>query len=129
MTIQHVVLFSFPEEPAPETYDEMRAMIAEWPGAIGHMRRLRFGADVTGSRTRGYSRLLFMEFDSTEELHAYQQHPVHQRFHRWVVDHECTPLAFDYALDDHTLLMPERDEPHTIAVTEKEENHGRQPRG
>ena len=108
MTLQHVVLFSFPRELDPAEYAEMRSMIADWPGRIGNIRRLRLGADLTGARTRGYTRLLYMEFDSMEDLQRYRDHPVHQAFNRWIIDHECTPLAFDYFLDDTTLLMPER---------------------
>jgi hypothetical protein len=28
----------------------------------------------------------------------------------WLAEHECTPLAFDYHLDDHTVLMTEDSE-------------------
>ena len=107
MTLQHIVLFSFPEDLSSGEYEDMRAQIAAWPTAIGGMTRLRFGADMTGARTRGYSRLLYMEFEDAEALRRYQQHPVHQAFHRWVMDRQCTPLAFDYLLDETTLLMPE----------------------
>jgi hypothetical protein len=36
---------------------------------------------------------------------TYQQHPVHQEFLRWVLDRDCTPLAFDYPLDDTTVIL------------------------
>jgi hypothetical protein len=109
MTLQHVVLFSFPEEVSEEEYVEMGRQVASWPEAIGGISRLRFGADLTGARTRGYSRLLHMEFAGTGELTRYQQHPVHQAFHRWVMERNCTPLAFDYFLDEDTVLIPEED--------------------
>jgi hypothetical protein len=32
---------------------------------------------------------------------------VHVRFNNWIIDHECTPLAFDYLLDERTVLMAE----------------------
>ncbi len=69
------------------------------------MNQLRFGEDLTGARTRGYSRLLYMEFDDVDALKRYQQHPVHQSFNRWIVERECTPLAFDYFIDGDTDLM------------------------
>ncbi len=106
MPLQHVVLFSFPEEMSEPDYAEMRRQVASWPEAIGGMSGLRFGADLTGARTRGYSRLLYMEFAGAEELKRYQQHPVHQAFNRWVMDRNCTPLAFDYFLDQDTVLLP-----------------------
>src|SRR3984893_17284943 len=107
MTPQHIVLFSFPEELSEPDAADMRAQVAAWPDAIGGMTRLRFGSDLTGARTRGYSFLLYMEFASAGELTAYQQHPVHQAFHRWLVERHCTPLAFDYILDADTVLIPE----------------------
>ncbi len=107
MSLQHVVLFSFPQELSDADDADMRAQVASWPDEIGGMTRLRFGADLTGTRTRGYSRLLYMEFAGQPELKQYQQHPVHQAFHRWVMERECTPLAFDYYIDGDTVLMPE----------------------
>jgi hypothetical protein len=38
---------------------------------------------------------------------AYRDHPVHQAFLAWLNERECVPLAFDYTLDDQTVLMPE----------------------
>jgi Stress responsive A/B Barrel Domain len=109
MTLQHVVLFSFPQELSLLEYDDMKRQVASWPEAIGGMSRLRFGADLTGARTNGYSRLLYMEFAGPDELKRYQQHPVHQAFHRWITERNCTPLAFDYFMDENTVLIPEHD--------------------
>jgi len=85
----------------------MRAMVASWPKEIGLMTRCRFGTDLTGTRTRGYPYLLYTEFPSVEVLKEYQAHPVHQQFLAWIVERDCTPLAFDYYLDGQTVLMPE----------------------
>ncbi|HEY7926588.1 MAG: Dabb family protein [Candidatus Dormibacteria bacterium] len=107
MALQHVVLFAFAQELSDGEYADMRAQVASWPAEIGGMTKLRFGADLTGARTRGHSRLLHMEFASIDELKRYQEHPVHQAFHRWVVERQCTPLAFDYFIDEDTVLIPE----------------------
>jgi heme-degrading monooxygenase HmoA len=104
MTLQHIVLFSYPEELSDEDATEMRRQVQEWPSAIPGFRALRFGRDLTDARTRGYQYLLYTEFDDVDALHAYQQHPVHQEFLAWVTAHECTPLAFDYHLDDETVF-------------------------
>jgi len=61
----------------------------------------------TGARTRGYNYLLYTEFPDVATMNEYRAHPVHQRFLAWLVERDCTPLAFDYLLDDHTVLMPE----------------------
>jgi hypothetical protein len=103
--LQHIVLFSYPQDLGQDDEAEMRRQIREWPGVIPGIRALRFGTDITGERTRGHQYLLYMEFDDEDTLRAYQGHPVHQQFLRWVRDHECTPLAFDYHLTDRTVLQ------------------------
>jgi stress responsive alpha/beta barrel protein len=107
MSLQHIVLFSFPHPLSEGEEAEMAAMIASWPAEIGLMTRCRFGTDLTGARTRGYQYLLYTEFPDTGALDRYRAHPVHQRFNDWIVAHGCTPLAFDYHLDKRTVLMPE----------------------
>ena len=106
-TLQHIVLFSFPEPLTEADAATMREMIETWPSKIGGMSKVRFGTDLTGARTRGYQYLLYMDFPSTDELVRYQQHPVHQDFLAWISARDCTPLAFDYYLDSDTLLMDE----------------------
>jgi heme-degrading monooxygenase HmoA len=111
MTLQHVVLFKYPQELSDADTAEMRRQIEAWPGAIPGFRALRFGRDLTDERTRGHQYLLYTEFDDEAALHTYQQHPVHQEFLAWVLDHECTPLAFDYHLDDLTVVPLDPAEP------------------
>lgn len=85
----------------------MRSMVASWPGEIGLMTKCRLGTDLTGARTRGYAYLLYTEFPDTTTLARYQSHPVHLKFLGWITERDCTPLAFDYYLDDTTVLMTE----------------------
>jgi hypothetical protein len=115
MTVQHVVLFSFPRELTPEEAGEMRAMVASWPSEIGLMTKCRLGTDLTGARTRGYGYLLYTEFPDVTALDAYRAHPVHQRFFDWLMDRDCTPLAFDYYLDSRTVMMPEGPPPTPLS--------------
>ena len=107
MTVQHIVLFSFPRELSAADAAQMRAMVASWPELIGTMTRCRLGTDLTQARSRGYSHLLYTEFPDLPALHEYQAHPVHAEFLNWLAARECAPLAFDYYLDEHTVLMPE----------------------
>jgi hypothetical protein len=105
MTLQHIVLFAFPQELSDTDGADMLAQVASWPSEIGGMAALRLGGDLTGDRTRGYSRLLYMEFDGTDALKRYQAHPVHKAFQLWLAERSCTPLAFDYFIDGQTDLM------------------------
>jgi hypothetical protein len=107
VALQHVVLFSFPRPLSADEEAEMRAMVASWPDKIGLMDKCRFGTDLTGQRTRGYTQLLYTEFADVETLGRYQAHPVHQQFLSWIMERDCTPLAFDYHLEEGTVLMAE----------------------
>jgi hypothetical protein len=107
MTLQHIVLFSFPRELSADEAAQMRAMVASWPEEIGLMTKCRFGTDLTGARTRGYGYLLYTEFPDADTMNAYRAHPVHLRFLDWLNERDCTPLAFDYDLDAQTVLMTE----------------------
>jgi hypothetical protein len=107
VTVQHIVLFSFPRELSAADAADMRAMVASWPNQIGLMTKCRFGTDLTGARTRGYPYLLYTEFPDLSALESYRAHPVHQHFLAWLTERDCTPLAFDYHLDGQTVLMAE----------------------
>jgi hypothetical protein len=107
VTVQHIVLFSFPQELSAGEAADMRAMVASWPAEIGLMTKCRFGTDLTGARTRGYPYLLYTEFPHISALETYRAHPLHQQFLAWLTERDCTPLAFDYHLDGQTVLMAE----------------------
>lgn len=108
MTVQHVVLFRFPAPLGRDEAEEMRDLVAGWPGQIGGFRRLRFGTDLNdGARSRGFQFLLLTEHDDEPELRAYQQHPVHLAFADWVFSRDCEVLAFDYQLDPTTVVLAE----------------------
>jgi hypothetical protein len=109
MTLQHIVLFKFPEETPSSLFDELRDRVRGWPERIPGIEVLRLGADLTGERTRGHQLLLYMEFESQETLVGYQTHPHHQEFLAWVSENKCVPLAFDYYLDDSTVFVSGRD--------------------
>ena len=106
MTLQHVVALRFGVPLTDHEVAEMEAGIASL-STIGEARTIRFGPDLTGERTRGYTHLLFMEFDDEHALKRYQQHPVHQQFAAWLDAHEGEPLGFDYHLDEQTCVWPQ----------------------
>jgi hypothetical protein len=105
LTLQHIVLFSFPQDLDAADQAEMRRLVEAWPAEIGGMTAVRLGRSINEERTRGYQFLLYTEFPDLPALQTYQQHPVHQEFLRWVLDRQCTPLAFDYPLDETTVVL------------------------
>ena len=104
--LQHVVLFSFPQDLDAEDWAEMQRHVRSWPGEIGGIDTIRLGPSINTERTRGYQYLLYTEFVDEAALQRYQAHPVHQAFLKWVLDRNCTPLAFDYYVDEHTAVHP-----------------------
>lgn len=105
MTLQHIVLFRYDQDLAPEQNAEMRRQVEAWPDAIPGIDALRLGSDLTGERTQGHQYLLYMEFEDEAALRAYQIHPVHQEFLKWAAGQGCTPIAFDYHLTDDNVIV------------------------
>ena len=104
--LQHVVLFSFPQDLSDEDWADMQSQVRAWPTEIGGIDTIRIGESINTERTRGYQYLLFMEVKDVDALVRYQQHPVHKKFLQWVLDRDCTPLAFDYYLTEETVVLP-----------------------
>ncbi len=102
MSLQHVVLMSFPTDLSDTEDVQLRAMVHSWPREIATMSEARIGRDLTGQRTRGYQYLLYTLFPDTDTLAAYVAHPVHQELVRWLDERSCQRLAFDYYLDATT---------------------------
>lgn len=106
VSVQHVVLLGFDPELGEAEVAELRAQVESWPAAIGGFEALALGPPISTERTRGYHYLLYTVFPDGAELDRYQVHPVHQKFARWVVDHGGSVLAFDFALDGSTVVVP-----------------------
>ena len=103
--LQHVVLFSFPQDLSDADWADMQAQVRAWPSKIGGIDTIRIGESINTERTRGFQYLLFMEVADLDALVRYQQHPVHTKFLQWVLDRDCTPLAFDYYLTSETVVL------------------------
>ena len=104
-TVQHIVLFKFPRALTPEEEKEMTDQVRAWPEKIGGMTDIRFGADLTGARSRGYQYLLVEQFADEAGLSAYATHPGHVAFADWVHGLGCEELAFDYVLGADTVIL------------------------
>ena len=103
--LQHVVLLKFPEALSVADEAALRAMVATWPLEIGTMTELRFGADLTGERSRGYQYLLLTVFPDEQTLQDYTVHPTHLRFVEELDRRGCERLAVDYHLDETSRLL------------------------
>lgn len=73
--ITHIVLFKL-AEPTPEKIAAVRDRLLSMQGKIDLLRRLEAGIDLIRSE-RSYDVALLTQFDSLEDLQAYQVHPYH----------------------------------------------------
>lgn len=103
--VQHVVLLKFPRDLAEDEHAELARQIRSWPELVGGFLELRFGRDMTDARSRGYQYLLFEMFPDEDTLEAYLSHPVHRAFADWVHERGCEEIAFDYVLDEQTVVV------------------------
>ena len=70
------------------------------------MTKCRFGTDITGARTRGYSHLLYTEFPDFDAMTAYRDHPVHQAFLAWLNERDCARLPSTTSLTNRPSSCP-----------------------
>lgn len=104
MTLQHVVLFKFPQPLSDADALAMREHVAALVEDIASIRTLQFGPNVAGDRALGYQYLQFAEFDDRAILESYRSHPTHLRFVSWLGDHACELLVFDYLRDESAVF-------------------------
>lgn len=104
MSLLHTVLISFDTPLGPDQLADFDAQIRSWPEAIGGFEHLAVGPPLYAERAQGYQHLLHMVVADEEALERYQVHPVHQHFATWVRERGGRVLAFDYLLDDGTVV-------------------------
>ena len=79
--IRHIVMFSFKPEAEGRTKDEnvalTKAMLEQLPSKIGLIRASRVEVTAPGASEENCDLLLISDFDSLEDLQAYQVHPDH----------------------------------------------------
>lgn len=101
---QHVVLFRFPRELAPDEERHMTDSVRSWPETIAGFTGLRLGRD-RGGRNQGYSYLLWTEFESEEAHQAYYSQPSHVAFGAWIKEQGAEIIRVDYPVDDTTRFV------------------------
>ena len=105
MSLLHTVLLSFDPELGTADVDDMYAQVQAWPDDIGGFEHLAIGRPLFTERTQGYQYLLHVVVPDEAALERYVVHPVHQRFAAWVRERGGRVLAFDYVLDEETVVF------------------------
>lgn len=79
--IRHIVLFSFKPEAEgrskAENVAQTKAMLEALPSKIGLIRSSLVQTNAPGASGDNFDLLLISDFDSLEDLQAYQVHPDH----------------------------------------------------
>ena len=94
--LKHVVCWKFKEENKKESMQKVREMLLALPAKIPFIRSLDVGVNVNTSDAATFDMALVTEFDSQEDLNAYQVHPDHQAVAKFVAT-VCTDRSvIDY---------------------------------
>lgn len=94
--IKHIVMYKL-KDASRDNCDEMVRRFLSMSGKIEQLKSVKAGVDILRS-PRSYDVVLECEFESREDMNAYQQHPVHIPVKQFVgeliecahsVDYEC----------------------------------------
>lgn len=82
MAIKHIVLWRLHEfadgRNEKENALKLREMLLSLPGKVPQIKRMEVGINIDQSQAAS-DVALYSEFDSLEDLRAYQKHPEHQK--------------------------------------------------
>jgi len=90
--ITHIVLFKLIDRSNAK---KARDVLLGMKGRIPQLRHLEAGIDVLHSE-RSYDLALVTKFDSTEDLKAYQAHPVHVEVLKYMTSVRESSVTVDY---------------------------------
>ncbi len=92
--ITHVVLFKL-IDASQKNVEKARDVLLGMKGKIPLLRHLEVGMDVLRS-ARSYDIALIAQFDSIDELKAYQVHPIHLDVAKYINSVKEASIAVDY---------------------------------
>ena len=90
--LTHVVVFKFAD---PSNREEAKRRLEELAGQIPEIRTLTVGLDALGTEV-AYDAVLITTHADSDELRAYQSHPVHQEFGAWLRPLLTSRIVVDY---------------------------------
>lgn len=92
--ITHIVLFKLLESKIHEAV-KIKEVLAGMANRIPHLRHLEVGVNIIHS-DRSFDLALLARFDSLEDFHAYQNHPVHVEVVKYLQEVRQSAVAVDY---------------------------------
>ncbi len=94
--ITHIVFFKLKDQ-SPRSVGKAKDILLNMKGKIPQLRHLEVGIDVLHSQ-RSFDIALVTNFDSLEELQAYQKHPVHVEVLKYMTSVRESSVTVDYEL-------------------------------
>ncbi|GGJ32897.1 MULTISPECIES: Dabb family protein [Paenibacillus] len=92
--IKHIVLFKF-KNPSEEIINNVITGLRALEGKVETLRSIQVGVDVIRSE-RSYDVALVSDFDSLDDLQAYQVHPDHVQIAEYIATVKESTIAVDY---------------------------------
>lgn len=98
--IKHIVFFDLAENAEGKNRAENARIIKEelekLSGRIAGLRRIEVGINASEAPQDNYHLALYCEFDSFDDLNAYQVHPEHQRVAAYIAKVKTARACVDY---------------------------------
>jgi hypothetical protein len=99
--VRHIVMWKFKDEAEGKTKEENRRYIKErleaLPPVIPQIRKLEAGINFNTS-AMAYDMALYTEFDTSEDLEIYQNHPEHRKVSDYVSKVREARAVVDYTV-------------------------------
>lgn len=95
--IKHIVMWRLKEEGKDENALKMKEMLEALPAKVPGVIKLEVGVNVVASETAS-DVCLYSEFNSLEEMDAYQVHPEHQKCVEFIKSVAVERRAVDYEM-------------------------------
>lgn len=98
--IKHIVMFKLKEEAAGKTaYEnaiEAKNRLANFTDQIPSLKNLEVGINLTGAAESNCDVVLVCHFEDMDGLNAYQVHPAHVEFGKFIKEVRESRACIDY---------------------------------
>ncbi len=97
--IKHIVMFKLKDTEGKTAYENAVEAKNRFNKVIENVRELKRGEAVINSADApqsNYTIALICDFESTDDLNAYQVHPVHKEFGAFIAEIKTDRACIDY---------------------------------
>ena len=98
--LKHIVMWKLKDYAEGRSRDEnikyIKSMLEALPGVIAEIKFIEVGANINADRS--CDAVLYSEFETLEDLQAYQEHPEHKKVSEYVAKVREARIAGDYII-------------------------------